>query len=128
MKDETRLWLQYADENLKSAKVLKENLLFNPCLQNIQQAVEKYLKAVIIEYSLEFKRTHSINELNKIIMGRNISTGLTRDECDFLDSIYLPSKYPISSALPHFNPDLGLCDQYLDVADRMSSTVKGILK
>ncbi len=50
MKDDTRLWLKYADENLQSAKVLKDNSLFNPCLQNIQQAVEKFLKAVIVEY------------------------------------------------------------------------------
>jgi HEPN domain-containing protein len=38
MKNETRAWLDYADENLKSAEVLLRNGLFNACLQNIQQA------------------------------------------------------------------------------------------
>lgn len=128
MKDETRLWLKYADENLQSAKVLKNHLLFNPCLQNIQQAVEKYLKAIIIEYSLEFKKTHSINELNKIIGAHKIVPGLTQEECDFLDSIYLPTKYPISSALPHFDPDAELCSTYLDVAERIGNSVKGLLR
>ena len=44
MKDETKQWLGYGDENLKSAKVLLESKLFNPCLQNAQQAAEKSLK------------------------------------------------------------------------------------
>ncbi|OQY60375.1 MAG: hypothetical protein B6245_01660 [Desulfobacteraceae bacterium 4572_88] len=68
MKDETQIWLKYSDENIQSASILLENNLFNPCLQNIQQAVEKSLKAVIIELSLEFRRTHSIRELRKILM------------------------------------------------------------
>jgi len=46
MKDETKTWLDYADENLRSAKLLSDSELFNPCLQNVQQAVEKALKTV----------------------------------------------------------------------------------
>lgn len=41
MKKDTELWLQYAEENLKSAGVLLESALYNPSLQNAQQAVEK---------------------------------------------------------------------------------------
>ncbi len=41
MKDETRIWLEYAKENLKSSKVLLESKLYNPCLHNVQQRVEK---------------------------------------------------------------------------------------
>ena len=36
MKDETKLWLKYADENFKSSKILLESFLFNPSLQNTQ--------------------------------------------------------------------------------------------
>jgi hypothetical protein len=35
MKDETQIWLRYADENIQSARILLENNLFNPCLQNL---------------------------------------------------------------------------------------------
>lgn len=127
MKDETQIWMKYADENLRSAKVLKENSLFNPCLQNIQQAVEKLLKAVIIEYGFEFRKTHSINELNTIIASHGITIDILKEEYHFLDSIYLPSKYPISSALPDFEPDVRICDEYLAAADRISASVKDIL-
>jgi HEPN domain-containing protein len=40
MKNETKRWLEYAEENLKSARILKDSHLFNSCLQNTQQCVE----------------------------------------------------------------------------------------
>lgn len=56
MKDETKTWLRYADENFDSARVLLESKLFNPCLQNVQQAVDKWLKALLVELSVEQKK------------------------------------------------------------------------
>jgi hypothetical protein len=56
MKDETKRWLDYADENLRSAKLLLDNKLFNPCLQNVQQAVEKMLKAILAELAIKIKQ------------------------------------------------------------------------
>jgi len=50
MKDETLIWLSYADENLDVAGLALEHGHLNACLQNAQQAVEKYLKAVIVRY------------------------------------------------------------------------------
>lgn len=44
MKDDAKIWLQYSEENLQSAKLLLESGLLNPCLQNVQQCVEKLLK------------------------------------------------------------------------------------
>lgn len=40
MKEETKIWLKYSEDNFDSAKILLKNKLFNPCLQNVQQAVE----------------------------------------------------------------------------------------
>ena len=53
MKEQTKMWLEYADENLRSAKVLLESDLFNPCLQNVQQAIEKMLEAVLAESGIK---------------------------------------------------------------------------
>jgi len=49
LKDETKNWLIYAEENLRSASILLKSNLFNSCLQNIQQSIEKYLKALLLE-------------------------------------------------------------------------------
>ncbi len=105
MQKETESWLKYSEENLEAAKVLLESELYNPCLHNIQQSVEKALKSLVIEKLIPFKKTHNIMEL-KTILGKNgITVELTDDDCDFLDSIYLPTKYAVGSALPYFYPD-----------------------
>jgi HEPN domain-containing protein len=124
MKDETGQWLRYAEENLQSARLLLEHSLLNPCLQNAQQAVEKLLKALLIESSIPLQRIHSINTLVGILAERGITTGLTEAECDLLDAIYVPSKYPLGSALPDFEPDAATCYQCLEIAARVSKLVR----
>lgn len=117
MKKDTESWLRYADENLKSAEILMGSGLFNPSLQNAQQAVEKYLKAVLIEKAAGLTKTHSIRELTVLIEGLGVHHSLTDDDIDLLDSIYLPSKYPAFSVLPRFVPDESVCRQCLDIAE-----------
>ncbi len=54
MKDETREWLNYAEENLKAARLLLEQSLYNSCRQNMQQSIEKVLKALLLEKAHSF--------------------------------------------------------------------------
>jgi HEPN domain-containing protein len=49
LKDEAEIWLEYSKENFESANILLKSSLFNPCLQNVQQSIEKALKAVLVE-------------------------------------------------------------------------------
>ena len=127
MKDETKRWLAYADENLASAKVLLDNGLYNPCLQNVKQAVEKMLKAVLIESHQRPKKTHSLSELMGILEGKGLNVSLTADEIDLLDSIYLPSKYPLGNVLPDFEPDGTLCQRCVAIAERVKGSVAAVL-
>ena len=118
MKSESAVWLGYAQENLSSAKVLLTNSLYNPSLQNVQQCVEKALKAILLEQGKQVIRTHSITELVSLL-GPDLNSILSEDECSLLDSIYLPSKYPVGSALPDFSPDEQVCAQCLAIAERV---------
>ncbi len=127
MKEQTRTWLEYADENLRSAKVLLESHLFNPCLQNVQQAIEKMLKAVLAESSIKIKKTHSINELVTILAENNLSVNIKEDDRDLIDSIYLPSKYPAGGVLPNFEPDMQICKQCLAIANRVKESITHLL-
>jgi len=124
MKDDAKIWLQYSEENLQSATLLLEGGLFNPCLQNVQQCVEKALKAILIENSHILKKTHDILELKVFLDGMGIKIDLTEDECDFLNSIYLPSKYPIGSALPDYDPGIEICKEAIAVAKKVSESVQ----
>jgi len=54
MQEETKSWLTYSEENLEAAKVLIVSELYNPCLHNIQQSIEKALKSLFIEKVIPF--------------------------------------------------------------------------
>lgn len=127
MKEETKNWLNYSEENLEAAKVLLSSELYNPCLHNIQQSVEKALKSLIIEKDISFKKTHNISELKVILNLNFISIDLSDDECEFLDSIYLPTKYPMNSALPFFYPDKEMCKNSINLAIRVLKDVNSLI-
>lgn len=127
MRDETRRWIEYADENLDSARVLLGQNLLNACLQNIQQSVEKYLKAILVEKGSKFRKTHSINELILLLADLQIDMQIAEENCDLLDAIYLPAKYPLGGALPEFEPDVPLCKRCLDIAEGVAKRVRELL-
>lgn len=116
MKGEAKIWLEYANENLASAQILLEHRLFDPCLQNAQQSVEKMLKALLTEVGIKVRRRHGIGELVAALANTRMTIPVTDEEADLLDSIYLPSKYPLGSALPDFEPDRGICDRCIGIA------------
>ena len=118
MKSETRIWLKYAAENLESAKIILQSNLYNPCLQNVQQAVEKALKAILIETVSHVKKTHDIFEIKKLLLENGIEIDLLDDECDFLNSIYIPSKYPLGSILADYEPDEKTCQAGIEIAEK----------
>ena len=119
MKNEAKIWLDFAEENLKSAEILLENSLFNASLQNAQQCVEKAMKALLIEKQISTKKTHDVFELNLLLTKNNVIIDISEEECDIINTIYLPSKYPLGSALPYFSPDKKICREILEIANRV---------
>ena len=124
MKDETKIWMKSADENLKSARLLLDGSLFNACLQNIQQSVEKSLKALLVEFSIKLIKTHSIGKLTAALAEHDVDVDITEDERDLLDTIYLPSKYPLGGVIPDFEPDADICRQCLSISKKVIKSVK----
>jgi len=119
MKDETKMWLDYAAENLSSARILLNSNLFNPCLQNVQQSVEKLLKSLFAEFSYKLIKTHSIAKLRQVLKEQSLFIDISEDDCDLLDTIYLPSKYPIGSVIPDYEPDAEICGQCIEIAEKV---------
>jgi len=127
MKDEAKVWLSYAEENLQAAQLLLERKLYNPCLQNMQQSIEKALKALLLEKAHSYRKTHSITELVHLLADQQIIISLSEDNCDLLDSIYLPSKYPLGGVLPDFEPDTDLCLRCLILAEDVLSQIRKVI-
>jgi len=113
------VWLRNAQENPQVADLAFGAGLFNPCLYNVQQAVEKALKAVIVSRDQDVIRTHRIVELSDQLRTMGISTGLTDEEIELLDSIFRPTRYPPDSALPESMPDKDTSMQFLEIARRV---------
>lgn len=128
MKDETKQWLKYADENLESSKILLESFLYNPSLQNAQQSIEKYIKAYFVEKGLKLQKTHNILSLNEILKQNDIFLNITEDEIDLIDTIYLSSKYPFGSVLPDFEPDKTICLNCIEIANTVKEDISKYLK
>ena len=127
MSDEASMWLQYARENLPVAQMTLGVGLLNPCLQNAQQAVEKALKAILIHRDMSLKRTHGIRDLNRDLLRGGLETNLAEDDCELLDSIYVSSKYPLDSVLPHSPPDLGICQRCVGLASQTVILAESVL-
>lgn len=127
MKDETLIWISYANENFDVAKLALEHGHLNSSLQNAQQAIEKILKAVVVERDIKFSLTHGIRELVRVLLEQGVAVNIYDDEMDLIDTIYLPSKYPIYSALPDAVPDQVICRDVLNIAKRVKDSVFAIL-
>ena len=127
MSAEFSRWIVYADENLSIARMAVESGYYNAALQNVQQAVEKYLKALLLFRKLPVRKTHSIDLLNSQLNDAGVDVSLEEEDCLLLDSIYMPTKYPFGSALPDFNPDSEICEQCIKIAEKIKSVVSAEL-
>lgn len=128
MKDNAIQWIVFAEENLACARLVADNGYYNPALQNAQQATEKALKALIVQQGLGFRKTHSIQELRNIVSAEDLDLCLTDEDCELLDSIYLPSKYPLGSALPDSEPDRATSDACIVIADNVVRRIRQIIE
>lgn len=128
MKEDTKNWVQYSEENLEAARILLNSHLYNPALHNIQQSVEKALKSILIERGIKLKKSHSISELRNVLVENNIEVAIGEDECELLDAIYLPSKYPLGSALPNYSPDEDITKKCLSIAEVVLNDVRSIIE
>jgi HEPN domain-containing protein len=127
MSAEARQWLAYARENRQVTAMSRDSGLFNPSLQNAQQAVEKALKAMGLVRGVPLKKTHSIGDLRRGLLAIGLEPGLTEDEADLLDTIYLPSKYPLGSVLPVFEPDAQTAEHCLAIVDRVLAAAASMI-
>lgn len=70
--EEIKEWMEKADHDLGSAKVIYLHLpeYFDTIAFHCQQAVEKYLKAALIYYHIDFLRSHDLIYLLELLSAR----------------------------------------------------------
>ncbi|HPG40906.1 MAG TPA: HEPN domain-containing protein [bacterium] len=124
MRNETEKWLAFADDHLAAATILLDNKLNNPCLQNAQQAIEKALKAIFSEQRIKAPKTHDILALKYLLKNNKIEIPVSDSDCDFINSLFLPSMYPVDNVLAVHNPDKDTCLAAIKIAQDVVTNVK----
>lgn len=127
MKSSAQKWLELAEKDIQAAEILSQEAhLTNIVLFHSQQCVEKSLKASLVYFGLEVPRIHNIKRLHTIFVEQTeFSSILTEDEIDFLDSIYIDSRYPTElGILPSGYPDLEVAHQALQIARKVLTEIR----
>lgn len=109
MKKITEDWLNSAKSDLLLIeKILNEETLTHLAAFHAQQSIEKSLKALIEEFNLEFKKTHSLETLFNIVESHSeINLKINTDDLALLDQIYIDARYPGElGLLPHGKPTI----------------------
>ncbi len=94
------LWFEKAESDLIAANILFES---NPLVLDIvcfhcQQAVEKYLKGLLVFYNVEFPRTHILEYLLKLCS--RIDSEFKEIELKELSQFAVRARYPHDSYAP----------------------------
>lgn len=119
MKKEAEGWVKIAIEEFQSAKYLLEKSLFRMVCYHSQQAVEKVLKAILVDHEVEVPFTHNLLDLNNAVKNFRYETPVSDQECVFLNSVYR-SRYPSDAGLlPTGEPDECDAVKALEIANTL---------
>ena len=84
--EEVKEWIEKADHDLGSAKLIYLHLpdYFDTIAFHCQQAVEKYIKAVLVFYNIDFQKSHDLVYLLELL-----SDKIEIDELKFRNAFML---------------------------------------
>jgi HEPN domain-containing protein len=87
-------WLKAAGDDLLAIEMVSRNSgLTHISAFHAQQSVEKCLKAVLEEKSIEVPKIHSLVRLSELVSGV-IGLELNKDTLKTLDELYIEARYP----------------------------------
>lgn len=98
-----RRWIEKADADLEAAEDLTPRVSGSPHLREIvgfhcQQTVEKYLKALLTFYQIEFPKTHEIDRLLALAGRANPAAAASLAEAEWLGPFGADIRYPGNAA------------------------------
>jgi HEPN domain-containing protein len=89
-------WIDKADHDLGSAKLIYLHIpdYFDTIAFHCQQAVEKYLKAILDYYGIEFQRSHNLVYLLEMVSGKIEILDERYDNAILLNGFSVQIRYP----------------------------------
>jgi HEPN domain-containing protein len=114
-------WIEKAERDIKSAKVLKEHDCGNDVVSfHCQQAVEKVLKGYLISKGEGIVSGHSLIHLCKLSEKYNSEFKKYIKDCGFLNQYYIETRYPADNPLIVSDYEAEEC---IEIAEKVCKTV-----
>jgi HEPN domain-containing protein len=130
MKKQVEDWILLADKDLYAAEILlKEQYpLTNIVAFHCQQAIEKYLKAFIIEKDAPLIKTHDLIKLNGMLNEiKNI--GIDEKKLIVINEVYVESRYPGDIGLmPDGMPTFEEAKEFIEYAKEVKKIINSELE
>lgn len=128
MRKATAAWVREAREGLESAAILLDHAKHRGACLHSQQAVERGLKALILECGRPPAPAHDIVELLRVVEAEGFRVGLPMDDAVFLNSVYR-GRYPTEAGLlPPGEPTAEDAGRALRAAERVVGRLESLLK
>lgn len=124
MKEEVRLWLGYAEADIKTAGHAAEAGDYYAAGFWAQQAVEKGLKALILHKGAEFKKIHDLEALAKKIN----ASGAIIDKCKRISPAYTIARYPDAASKPAKSVTKEEAEELVNLAKEVLEWAKSQMK
>lgn len=118
-------WLELARHNLEAAEILFQANHYTDIIgQELQQSIEKTLKAIFALEGWKIERTHELSLLLKKVEYKLDMDANYYDLCDIATTYYSEHRYPIAkSELPPLNE----IEQVLNLAKMLYSQVYDLI-
>jgi HEPN domain-containing protein len=130
MKKQVEDWMLLADKDLSAAEIIlkDEYLLTNIVAFHCQQAIEKYLKAYLIEKNVPLVKTHDLIKLNDMI-NEIKNVGIDEEKLIIINEVYIESRYPGEIGLmPDGIPTIDQVNEFMDYAKEVKTIIQNELK
>jgi HEPN domain-containing protein len=130
MKKQVEDWVLLADKDLYAAEIIMRDdySLTNIAAFHCQQAIEKYLKAYLIEKDIQIIKTHDLIKLND--MTKEIKDlEIDEKELTVINEVYIESRYPGElGLLPDGVPTDEQAKAFIEYVKAIKTKIKNELK
>lgn len=90
-------WLAFAESNIRSAKLLFSESIYNEACFHAQQTAEKCLKAVLAKSGERIPKIHSLVTLHERTTSLVAGLSTLKGAFEFLEPFYMTTRYPDAS-------------------------------
>lgn len=129
--EEVSQWISFAEEDLRAARVLVREKIYNQACFHCQQSAEKMFKAALLSGGKGSPKVHDLNELfEKAVQSGILFLLPWRERMATLSLYYVPTRYPdaVIGSLPDGLPNKKDAEEALSIAEFFYADFRKFLK